>query len=420
LGFPAVPLVTSARLHATLVAARRRLWRRSALLFTVRLTTTSAIAYLLALLILPPTPAPLLAPLTALLVMQVSLYQTMRSVIERVVSVIAGVVLAVGFADLLGFTWWSLAAVIAVALALGQALKLGDHLLEVPISAMLILQAGTQAAATDRIVETLLGAGVGLVAGIIASPVRVRPAAQALGGLGEAMASLQLDMADGLGVEPGDETVRTWLERSGDVGRRLRRVEKELISAEESTRLKPRARTGLALRATQETLEVGALTLRGLARCIADRTGLYLHDRAGLGEQMWEADVRERLAGVLRHLSAATRDYTRAGTVADPAEAAALGSRIEAELAAGRAERDALGLLLREDPGHWPLHGELLVHLDRLLDGLRDGKAPLAPRALPAPRPLHLSRRLVVRGGVRPHPRTTYRRRRGRAHDRAV
>src|SRR5205823_2229749 len=126
--------------------------------------------------------------------------------------------------------------------------------------------------------------------------------------------------------------------------------------------------------------ERNAVTLRGLARCMADRTGLYIDDRTGLGQEMWEADVRQHLAATLREIAAATRAYSEAGAATGLVDVAALRPEIDRAVGRGRAERDALGGLLREDPGHWPLHGELLVHLDRLLDGLRDGKAPIALR----------------------------------------
>ena len=100
----------------------------------VRLTGTAVFAYLISLTV-PGTSHSVLAPLTALLVAQVSLYQTLRSAISRVAAVVAGVLLAVGLAALAGFTWWSLGITIAVALAIGYALHLGDNTLEVPISA---------------------------------------------------------------------------------------------------------------------------------------------------------------------------------------------------------------------------------------------------------------------------------------------
>src|SRR5260370_20100869 len=93
-------------------------------------------------------------------VAQVTLYQTVRSAVRRVVAVVTGVLLAVALAAWVGFTWWSLGLTIVLALAAGYALHLGDTVLEVPISAMLILSVGTTtAAATGRIIETLVGAG---------------------------------------------------------------------------------------------------------------------------------------------------------------------------------------------------------------------------------------------------------------------
>lgn len=358
--------------------------RRSTLAFVGRLTITALAAYVLAELLLPAVAAPLLAPLTALLVVQVSTYRTMRQALDRVISVVVGVLLAIGFAMVFGFSWLSLTAAIALALAVGRMLKLGDNLLEVPISAMLILQVGPSAAATDRVVETFIGAGVGLLAGLVLSPARVRPAAQALDELGRRMAELEEDMADGLREEPDPAAVRRWLDRASEFGKELRRVEAEMVAAEESIRMKPRSRSaepvGPALRSAQETLERNAVTLRGLARCIADRTGLYVNDRGGLGEQMWEADVREHLAATLREIAKATRAYAESGLTTGLVDAASIRPDIDRAVGRGRAEREDLGRLLREDPGHWPLHGELLVHLDRLLDGLRDGKAPIVLR----------------------------------------
>ncbi|MCW2941883.1 MAG: rane protein-like protein [Actinomycetia bacterium] len=381
------------RVRAADPAEQLRLVRRRTqptLLFILRLVITAVLAYVIALR-LQGNPAPLLAPLTALLVVQVSLYQTIRSAVQRVISVVAGVTVAVVLAASLGFTWWSLAVTIAGALVVGYALRLGDHILEVPISAMLVLQLGTDAAATDRILETLIGAGVGLLAGLVASPVRVQPAEEAISELGRSVAELLGDMADGLAIEPDDRVVQDWLERSRKLVQKIQRVDEELATAEDSVRLNPRARgvlsPGLILRGRLETLELATVTIRGLARSMADRTGLVAADRAGLGADMWEGDVRDRLAAVLRELAAA---------------ALALGvnpAALEAYVSEGRRHHDELGRLLREDPGHWPLHGELLVHLDRLLDGLRAGQRAEAPRA---PRPP--ARRRPARPPGRPRP----------------
>jgi uncharacterized membrane protein YgaE (UPF0421/DUF939 family) len=91
-----------------------------------------------------------LAPLTALLVLQASLYRTIRSAIRKVLSVTVGVLVAVAVAEFIGFSWWQLALVITAALCIGRALRLGDDLLEVPISAMLIFSSVGPARRRDR------------------------------------------------------------------------------------------------------------------------------------------------------------------------------------------------------------------------------------------------------------------------------
>ena len=108
------------------------------------------------------SPQPVLAPLTALLVAQLTTYETVASGLERVASVLAGVLLAVGVAFLVGLTWWSLGAVVAMSLVLGRLLRLGSNFLEVPISAMIVLAVGGDPRqAEGRIYETLIGAAVG-------------------------------------------------------------------------------------------------------------------------------------------------------------------------------------------------------------------------------------------------------------------
>jgi len=132
----------------------------------VRLTAAAVASFVVASLMFPHS-EPLLAPLTALLVIQLTPVSILASGIQRVASVVAGVSVAVGFSSLVGITWWSLGTVIALSLLIGQLLRLGSNLLEVPISAMLVLGVGARTAETaawQRIAETLVGAGVGTVA----------------------------------------------------------------------------------------------------------------------------------------------------------------------------------------------------------------------------------------------------------------
>src|SRR5450759_5632405 len=163
-------------------------------------TTLAAVLSLILAQHLGTSPAPVLAPLTALLVVQLTMYETVASGLQRVASVVAGVLIAVGVATYVGLTWWSLGAVVAASLIIGRLLRLGANLLEVPISAMLVLAVGgAEGAALDRIYETLIGAGVGVaVNALIAAPLYVQPASDALGELAERMAAFLRQLADQL------------------------------------------------------------------------------------------------------------------------------------------------------------------------------------------------------------------------------
>ena len=200
------------RAPVTLTVVRHRAQPTAATI--VRLAGTAVFAYLLALVLLPSAARPVLAPLTALLVAQVTLYQTLRSAIRRVASVVAGVLLAVALSVWVGFTWWSLGIVVAAALAVGYVLRLGEHILEVPISAMLILSVGSRAAATTRIVETFVGAAAGLAAGFVLASPKVEPAEEAIADLCRRMADLMDRMAAGLDDGSVQDSVAGWTTRS--------------------------------------------------------------------------------------------------------------------------------------------------------------------------------------------------------------
>src|ERR1700733_13330834 len=183
---------------------------RPGLLYISRLTATATFAYVLALAVPAGTSRPVLAPLTALLVLQASLYQTIRSAMRKVLSVTVGVLVAVGVAEFIGFSWWQLALVIAAALCIGRALRLGDDLLEVPISAMLIFSsAGTHAAASGRITDTLVGVAAGLAGGLLfAGRPRVQPASSAVGHLAGQVSGLMDQMAHDLAHQSPDDDTR--------------------------------------------------------------------------------------------------------------------------------------------------------------------------------------------------------------------
>ena len=203
-------LMTSARggVRRLLGIAEERFSRGGwpALGWAARLTAAAVSSFVVAHAIFPHT-EPLLAPLTALLVVQLTPVSLLASGVDRVLSVVAGVAVAATFATFVELTWWSLAIVIAVSILVGQVLRLGANLIEVPISAMLVLGVGSlaaESAAWQRVGETLVGATVGVVSNLLFPPrVRVQDAVTAIEGLADDLARL-LDRA---GTELEDQAL---------------------------------------------------------------------------------------------------------------------------------------------------------------------------------------------------------------------
>jgi uncharacterized membrane protein YgaE (UPF0421/DUF939 family) len=257
----------------SLVLARRHV--QPTVVTIVRLTVTAVIAFIIARMV---TGDGILAPLTALLVVQVTLYQTLRTALQRVASVILGVLVALGLSTALGFTWWSLGIAIAAALAVGYALRLGDSVLEVPISAMLILSLSTETAGVNRIVATLIGAATGLISNLLVAPLRLQPAEEAVDELSAKLADLLDQMAEDLTAGRGPDRAGAWLAQARRLTDEQERVEQALGQAEESVRLNPRgalvADPRIYHRARLENLEHATLAIRSIARSLSDSAHL--------------------------------------------------------------------------------------------------------------------------------------------------
>src|SRR5579875_2956768 len=314
--------VVAERAPATLTVVRHRAQPTAATI--ARLTVTAVFAYLIALPV-PGVSRPVLAPLTALLVAQVSLYQTLRSALRRGGSVVAGVLVAVALSALVGFTWWTLALVIVL---------------------------------------------------VLAAP-GVQPAEEAVQDLCDKIAGLLGRIASGLVNGTVADSVGGWLDEAQTFAGEIRHVDDALREAEESMRLNPRSlrlpSTTLTLRDALETLEHEGITIRVLVRSLADGARL-----AGPDRPMEDPEARRLLAGVLREISSAVRAYGRLVVTHDGPGREGLESELERHLAAARDRQDELGGLLRtgpaDRPAGWPLRGELMSHLDRLRLELEAGR----------------------------------------------
>jgi hypothetical protein len=294
-------------------SARVRRDGRASVLWSLRITVAATASYVVASFVFPGT-QPLLAPLTAMLVVQVTPLSLLASGLDRVIAVVAGVALAVGFAAVVPLEWWSLGVLILISITVGQFLRLRSNLVEVAISAMLVLGVGAigaEAAAWQRIAETLVGAAVGIIATLVFPPkVATSDAGRAIDGLADAVSELLVRAADELESMAGGEPqrlpglAREWLDDARRITHDIPQVGAALLKAEEGRRLNVRAvrtpHVEPGLRQGLEALEHSAVAIRGLMRSLSDASdGDWLD-----GEEA--AGVLHELSETFRALAAGT------------------------------------------------------------------------------------------------------------------
>src|SRR5688500_20152426 len=116
------------RIRVELNRLRKDGWVTTA--WSLRITIAAVASYLVATRLFPGT-LPRLAPLTAMLVVQVTPPSLLASGLDRVVAVVAGVSVPVAFAAVAPLEWWSLGLLIFISITIGQALRLRSNLIEV-------------------------------------------------------------------------------------------------------------------------------------------------------------------------------------------------------------------------------------------------------------------------------------------------
>jgi uncharacterized membrane protein YgaE (UPF0421/DUF939 family) len=315
----------------------------------------SAIATMAAWLLagwLVPGPPPVFAAIAALLVVQPSINQSLTKGLERTVGVVVGVVVAALLGVAFGNGTGVVLAAIAAALLLVWLLRMtpgtGN---QVAISAMLVLALGTASAgyAVDRVLETLIGAAVGLAVNVVVvPPVAIGPAQRALLAVGNELAAAMDRLVAATQGPQTPAELADMLARARALRPLISDAEDAIRAGEESLMLNPRARRHRMRlaedRGTLDRFAPIATQVIGMTRAFTDRYDASLADEPTMGaiaEQLTRAahDVR---------LSMARADRTaEPATVGPPA--------LTRPLTVGRPSAD-----------HWVLIGSLLVDLDRI------------------------------------------------------
>lgn len=264
---------------------------------------------------------------------------------ETVLATLAGVVLAFALGVTLGVTALSLGIAIATGLVVARARPLRREGVAVATTSLFVLAGHDQydtSLLVDRVIEVLVGAGMGVVVNVtILPPLRDRQAQHGVEAVRDAMGALLQGMADELRGEWGTDRAEAWMRRTVEMDDLLDTARGEVRFADQSASWNPRARrrpAGGAGERRLARLAEGVSHLRHLVRTIDDAT---------YADSAWDEDFRRRFIDLVdecgRHLRTPQEDRSGIAAALD-------------ELAVSLSRPDLPTLL-------WPVYGSLITSL---------------------------------------------------------
>jgi hypothetical protein len=309
-----------------------------------------------------PHSRPYFAPLAVLLVVQPTVYHSLSRAFQRVAGVVVGVAAEVAVSRVLAPSAWSIAIIIFAGLLVGWTARLGPQgVVQVPVSALLVFLVGhaTPGYAGERIVDTLIGAGVAVIA-VLLTPRAPAPDAvmsQALAPLHRCTEILRA-VSTGIGSMWTPGQADSWRLDAAALIDSTATARRQHEGFQLSTRWNARARRQrAALGPAEEALRSGeriAISIRSMARALADGSG--------------HARPMPALSAMLASTASATAAYavwlTSAGTSADRRRLA------ETVHAADDALTQALARAQERwgsDPAQWLTFGTTLAMSQRIL-----------------------------------------------------
>lgn len=314
-------------------------------------------------------PPPVFAAIAALLVVQPSLNQSFTRAIERSVGVIAGVVVASALGLTIGDDTPVVLLATAVALLVAWALKLTPGTAnQVAISAVLVLALGTTTPnyALDRIIETLIGALLGLVVNLVlVPPVAVAPAREKVEALGLEIGRALDRLADALESPQNRQSLETLLLEARLLRPMVSSAHDAIDGAAESLALNPRSlrhRDDLArVNALLEAFTPVTTQVIGMTRTCYDRYDPTIANEPAVRAI---AEQLRRAAHDIGLVVAPARNGTASGTPAPTTdEPPALTRPLQ---------------LTTPSSDHWILVGSLLTDLNRMHESIGEttGRRP--------------------------------------------
>ncbi len=309
-----------------------------------------------------PHSKPYFAPLAVLLVVQPTVYDSLSRALQRVLGVVVGVAAALAVSHVLAPSAWSITLLIFAGLLVGRLARLGPQgMVQVPVSALLVFLVGqaTPGYAGERIVDTLIGAGVAVIA-VLLSPsappldaLMSQVVAPLLGGA-DIMRAVSMGIASNWTPEQAD----SWRLDAGTLMDSVTTARSRHEGVVLSTRWNARAgRQRAALGQAADALSSGgriAIYTRSMTRALADGSA--------------HAHPMPALSAMLASTAAATEAYAAWLACADPAA----DRRRLAEAVHAADETLSTAFIRAEerwgsDPAPWLTFGTTLAMTQRIL-----------------------------------------------------
>jgi hypothetical protein len=323
--------------------------------------------------------SPVLASLSAIVVVQVSVRASVRTALERSLAVVLGVVAALAISRALELTAVTVTLLVAASLGLAElVLRLPRSAArQVPVSMLVVLAAANSNSgeAWHRVIDTIIGAAIGVVVSLLFPASRLVDARQTIDRLAESLANALDTMGTGLQQAWSIEQTESWRHQAHmSRGPLVDQAVEAVGNGREAARWNVRDRRHIAELTTFEELmprlERTAIGVSVIARGLDDYariTGTTHKPMKGMGE-------------LLIALAAAVR--TVVGDVLDPSRKSDIDSVLEdlsarrdvCRKAASRRARLAVGVDDDSDPtlveGEWLNYAAVLVQVDRIVADL--------------------------------------------------
>ncbi|GAB3870285.1 FUSC family protein [Terrabacter terrigena] len=361
---------TTTRLHALGRALRQPGPERDALLLLFKAAVAAVVAWQFALHVLHSS-VPFYAPMAALLVVDRTMVRSLAASVQRIAAVVLGLGVAWVVALLVGITWWSMLAVLLVALVIGRWGRLGDHGIQVPAMVLLsfITVNGTDEQFTYlTIVETIAGGLIGVaVNAIVFAPLHLTKPRQRVAALARQVHDLLTEMADGLRGEWNHDSAQAWYRRGDAIADRAPLVIEDIHTGRESTRLNPRDN----LRPADVDWEGYEHTVNALRRMLWQVTGIArtLVDAGDDAHQQPAPSPTflHRYADALADMADAVEQLGLHGETAD----ARFGDATRRALKVLEELREEVRTTPLADPEAWPVYGSLISDSTRAVRELQ-------------------------------------------------